>query len=682
MIQTVLDEMRQLLQVVACSIWLCDPDTEELVCQQSVGPQSELVRGWRLAPGQGVAGWAVRAGESVIVADAPSDPRYYREVDLRTGLHLHSILAVPLRAGQRVTGVIEMVDDQTGRFKAANVTLLEALAAEAGLAIENARLYGQVQRENMERRLAVDALRESEATARALLESPVDSILLVNLDGIILDTNRTFAQSMGRRVDELIGRCVYDFLPPELAASRRAHVAEVVHRGAPIRFEDERTGVQLDQSAHPIFDAEGQVTRIAIIARDITERKQMENTIQSQAARAGALADLSRALAEVGHDYHAVLNMVAERLSTFVGGACVIRLVSDDGQWLDPVVIAHPDPAAAALIRDLVMSDRHRMDEIRALVMQAASPVPMPLPAEEQLRQSVEPHAWPFVKGLIERGVLLVPLRVQSRGIGILAVSRDQPGLPYTADDQAFLQNLADRAALAIANAQLFDQVHRQREQLRALTARLAEAEEAERRRLARELHDRVGQSLTALSINLNIIGSQLPRGASAAQARLRLADSQRLVEETVEHTRDVMADLRPAVLDDYGLLAALRWYAGRFSGHTIVDMQVEGHEFSPRLPQAIETTLFRITQEALNNVTRHAQATHATVRLEVEGDLAQLIIADDGVGFDLAAERQPGEQPAWGLISMQERAEAVGGRLRVESAPGQGTRVIVEAPR
>jgi signal transduction histidine kinase len=107
----------------------------------------------------------------------------------------------------------------------------------------------------------------------------------------------------------------------------------------------------------------------------------------------------------------------------------------------------------------------------------------------------------------------------------------------------------------------------------------------------------------------------------------------------------------------------------------------VEGHEFSPRLPQAVETTLFRITQEALNNVARHAQATHAAVRLEAEGDLARLVIADDGVGFDLA-KLQPDNRPAWGLISMQERAEAVGGHLRVESAPGHGTRVIVEAPR
>jgi signal transduction histidine kinase len=251
-----------------------------------------------------------------------------------------------------------------------------------------------------------------------------------------------------------------------------------------------------------------------------------------------------------------------------------------------------------------------------------------------------------------------------------------------TFDDEelALLQGLADQAAQALVNARLFDEVEQQHELLRTLAARLVETEEAERRRLARELHDRVGQSLTALSINLNIIRSQLP--ADSAQAAARLNDSLRLVEETVEHTRDVMADLRPPVLDDYGLLAALRWYAGQCSDALVVAVQVEGQELSPRLPPAVETALFRIAQEALNNVTRHAHATQANVRLEAVADTARLTIADDGVGFDPAARRPPGEPPLWGLINMRERAEAVGGRLRVESAPGQGTHVVVKVPR
>jgi len=138
---------------------------------------------------------------------------------------------------------------------------------------------------------AEGALRESEATIRALIDSPVDSILLVNPDGIILDTNQTFAQRIGRRVDELIGRCFYDFLPPDLAKSRRARVDEIVHFGVPIRFEDEHAGMQLDQSAHPIFDAQGKVTKIAIVARDVTERKRTEEALREREQEIRVIAE-------------------------------------------------------------------------------------------------------------------------------------------------------------------------------------------------------------------------------------------------------------------------------------------------------------------------------------------------------------------------------------------------------
>ena len=145
-----------------------------------------------------------------------------------------------------------------------------------------------------ERKRAEEALRESEATARALMDSPVDSILVVNPDGIILDTNQTFAQRIGRRVDELIGRCVYDFFPPELVKSRRARVDEIVHFGVSIRFEDERAGIQLDHSAHPICDAQGKVTKIAIVARDITERKRMEEALRESEEKYHTLFEESR----------------------------------------------------------------------------------------------------------------------------------------------------------------------------------------------------------------------------------------------------------------------------------------------------------------------------------------------------------------------------------------------------
>ena len=160
-----------------------------------------------------------------------------------------------------------------------------------------------------------------------------------------------------------------------------------------------------------------------------------------------------------------------------------------------------------------------------------------------------------------------------------------------------------------------------------------------------------------------------------------RLTDSARLLDEAQDRIRDVMADLRPAVLDDYGLEAALRWFAGQFSRRAGLQVVVQTATLSPRLASEVETGLFRIAQEALTNIAKHAQAAHINITLEKLEAVIRLTITDDGVGFNQAEQNEPDKQRGLGLIGMGERAESLGGRLRVEAAPGKGTRVIVEVP-
>jgi signal transduction histidine kinase len=190
-----------------------------------------------------------------------------------------------------------------------------------------------------------------------------------------------------------------------------------------------------------------------------------------------------------------------------------------------------------------------------------------------------------------------------------------------------------------------------------------------------------VGQSLTALGINLNIVQTQMPKEATDL-VRSRLDDSLALVEQTTERIRDVMADLRPPVLDDYGLIAALHWYGEQFASRTGIAVDVRGEELNPRLSAEVETVLFRIAQEALTNVTKHAQATKVMMAAKVDDETVRLVVADDGVGFDPTRLSESGERWGWGLLNMTERAEAAGGRCRIESAPTQGTRITVEVPR
>jgi signal transduction histidine kinase len=221
--------------------------------------------------------------------------------------------------------------------------------------------------------------------------------------------------------------------------------------------------------------------------------------------------------------------------------------------------------------------------------------------------------------------------------------------------------------------------IKEQNEKLEASKAsrRLVEVQETERRDLANELHDLVGQKLTALNISLNIVKIESAASISA-QVNTRLDDSLKLVEETIESIRDVMMELRPAVLDDYGLTAVLRWYVERFIKRTGIATAVIEQGSPRRLPVAAEETLFRIAQEALTNVAKYARAGKVTVTLHTTTEVSRLTIADDGCGFDPSACRPPVKGNGWGLMIMRERAAAIGAELTVDSAPGRGTRVIV----
>jgi PAS domain S-box-containing protein len=211
---------------------------------------------------------------------------------------------------------------------------------------------------------------------------------------------------------------------------------------------------------------------------------------------------------------------------------------------------------------------------------------------------------------------------------------------------------------------------------LQALTRRLVDAEEAERRRIARELHDRVGQNLSALNINLDIALGVLDEPLSEdsrAAARTRLTDSLALVDGTLQTIEDVMAELRPPLLDEYGLGAALGWYAGEYSKRTGIRVEVhDPDELALKLRLETAVALFRIAQEALNNVAKHSQASNARISIHYEAGELVLAISDDGDGFD-AARVAP---TRWGVTTMRERIASVGGRLDIESAPGSGTTV------
>ena len=217
-------------------------------------------------------------------------------------------------------------------------------------------------------------------------------------------------------------------------------------------------------------------------------------------------------------------------------------------------------------------------------------------------------------------------------------------------------------------------------EQLQAISQRVVEIQETERRNLSAELHDRLGQDLAAINLNLHLVKDQLSAG-SRTKVGPRLDDSIALVERTVEVVRDVAGALRPLVLDDYGLAVTLRSYGEQFAARTGIGVTVTAKRPVPRLQPDVEMVLFRIGQEALTNVLKHAKAAMVRLTLAVDAQSVSLTIADDGCGFD-AQSAMDHRTRGLGLLIMQERLRAVDGSLRIESQPGAGTSVVAKVRR
>jgi len=549
--------------------------------------------------------------------------------------------------------------------------LLKDRLARLGPAVTHAL---EQKRFRQEKRWAEEALRRSEERFQLIVRATNDAVWDWNLLTDELWWGTGFRTLFGYREEEIEPgiESWYSRIHPD----DRERVVSGIHaliRSGGETWSGEHRYRRADGSyahvidrGYVIHDDEGTPVRMVGAMVDVTKRKQAEEALQKHVERLDALRQVGLEItAELDLDslLRSIVSRAVQLLRGASGGLYLHRPERDLLEW---TVAAGPRMTPVGHVL-------HRGEGLSGRVWETGVPLLVDdYRCWEGRAATFEDYPFTAVVG--------VPVRWGDEFLGVLNVMAEPPRT-FTSADAELLGLFATQAAIAIRNARLFGEVSEHRERLRALAARLAEVEETERRRLARELHDRVGQNLTALNLNLNVARSQLPAEVTAKVGG-RLEDAVNLVAATAECIRDVMGELRPPVLDDYGLLAALRWYGEQLSARTGVAVFVRGEEAAPRLAPAVETALFRIAQEALTNVARHAQAGKAAVVLRPGPRRVRLTIADDGIGFDPHAPLRPGGPRGWGLINIQERAEAVGGRLRLESAPGRGTRLTVEVAR
>ena len=464
------------------------------------------------------------------------------------------------------------------------------------------------------------------AQLAAIVESSNDAIVSRGFDRAILTWNPAAERLFAYTAVEVVGRDVSLIIPADQGA-RGAQVEALLKGGLSMPTYDAvrlgKGGRRIDVSiaASPIKDSSGKMIGVSIVFRDISERKRAD----VERAQLAAIVESSNDAILIRGLDRTILswNAAAERLFGWSAHEAV-------GQSIDLIV---PPERAGKL---------HRFIE-GAARGESLSPV-----------ETIHLH----------KDGARIPTQITFSPV------RDQQGKVV-----AYSNTVRDMTELKRNEDALRSYVAR----LRELSRRLREVEESERNAISRELHDRIGQGLTTLSLMVGTLDAGLSRESRSA-IQTQLKDMQALLRSVVAHVRDVMAELRPPVLDDYGLLAALRHLATEFAKRTGISVELSGVDAYPRLPLIVETAMLRITQEALNNIVKHAHAKKVAISLNAVSDRVVLDIADDGVGFD--ASNTPDGGKHWGMITMRERAEAVGIMLRLESAPGAGTRIVLEVER
>jgi len=513
--------------------------------------------------------------------------------------------------------------------------------------------FQAVGRDITDRVRAEETLRESEATARALLNAPTDVAMLTDTQGIVIDANQPMAARFDRSVDELVGVCVWDLLPPDVAERRRKWVDEVVKSAELVRVVDENQGTWFDNVFYPILDANGNVAKLAVRARDITDFRRAEESLKqrnrelellNRAARVFTSSlDLSQVLAGVLEEVRSALEVAA----------CSVWLIDRE---TNEARCQHAVGPGAEIARGW------RLSPGKGLVGHVAvSGESLIVPdAETALRGFNEIDQ---LTGVRLRSFLTVPIQAKGEVVGVIQVVDTEPDR-FNPTHLRLVESLASSAAIAIENARLHAQV-------RELAA------EQERQRLARELHDTVTQSLYGIGMVAQTSLKLLDQEGSDSPVRGLVEQIRAASHIALAEMREQLYDLHPSALAEKKLVEALLQHGDALSSKYALSIEIKGDsELSLSMPQL--ETLYYIAREALWNVVKHAGATHADVLVRTEDDWIVLTVADDGNGFDPSCLEL---EETVGLRIMEERVSLVGGTFQLQSDPKRGTQVTVRIP-
>jgi PAS domain S-box-containing protein len=622
------------------------------------------------APLQRLSARASRVGRTVVANDLSKStanmlPSGRRSVP-------ESALLAPIIIAGNVAGLIGLIN-KPGGFSAADSRLAEVFAEMAAVAMLNSRTVNGLEenRDALETEVREGAtqLLQAEEKFKTLVENLPDVIARFDSHLRHLYISPAVQRVTGRPSQDYVGKTNRESgMPSELVEPWDAALRRVFATGRPERLEFAFPA--RDETRH--FDCRlvpepgpgDAIPSVLSVARDVTDRWLAYEAERRARTIADALREATVALTR-SLDRETVLATLLDYLR---------RLVP-----FDRALVMLLEETSRVSVRAIF--DGNRV---------------VPLPAEERPEFEATDH--PIVHGILTTGAAVlirdirahrdwslptdrsseaswmgVPLFARGNVAGLFSLSKREADY-FNEEHMRLAEAMSSQASVAVENAVLFEQMQASTVRMRSLSRRLVEAQESERRNIARELHDEAGQALTSLRFGLQLLETEIDEGGGITG---RVAELIQRTDDVIDGLHRLAADLRPASLDQLGLEAALRQYLRSAGSKFGLAVRFKARGFtSERLPTVVETALYRVVQEAMTNVVRHARATRVDVLAERRGDRVIVMVEDDGVGFE-PDQVQRGDH--FGLLGLRERAEALGGTLTVESAPGAGTTVVVE---
>ena len=538
------------------------------------------------------------------------------------------------------------------RHKAKHLVWLDIKLSKSPLTEEDSAVIFGIAEDVTQRKKNQNSLR-LQASLFSKLQTPV---LLTNLQGQVIFWNERVAKLFRQSMATMWGMNLYDLLQINLPVQEQLlddlTADTFTIREFALESEDKEP-FWIELSGCLLHDEDEYPTGFLFVPMDITKQKTSDILREISAVLVSSL-ELNTTLS--------IILRSLEKLLKFDSAAIYLLTASNRLKMVNGRGMPYIELTLASATETEVFP----LDET---VLSNKKPV-----AIVDVRQDIR---WTPLKGTnYIRSWLGVPLLFRDKPLGMVTIDRAMID-PFTSDQIALAEAFAGHAAIALQNAELFSRIQSQQEHLRKLTHRVVTAQEDERRRISRELHDELGQSLTLLKLNLEMM---LATSLNSEQLIERLTELIELSNSTLQEVRRLAMDLRPAMLDDLGLVPTLRWYREQYQKRSACNVTLSVISHLPRLAPETETALYRITQEALTNVSRHAQAKNVEINLDMDDNFIKFSIIDDGQGFSVNTEDRV-DSFGVGLVGMLERIDDLNGKFNILSTAGQGTTISILIP-